>query len=288
MKYQLIILICAMPVLAADQSGDFIRKQKGFIKSLYIQGNHYGCVSETERLLHYDKSNPEKYDYFITANYYLWGQYRSVLHRIGNENDDTRHRLLRAHSFLGLGMPARALNAVENCQYANTDDPYRRDLFLARMHAYLDTGEYDRLAREIETADEFFRDRQRFATIRENVSAINSMHLKSKSLAAGLSAVLPGAGQVYGGRYIEGLLSFAAVGLTGYGAYYFYSRRQNGLAGTMVFFTALFYAGNIYGGYNSAGSYNQRALADYRRGIEKQLVPGYSPLNESDIRGLFE
>lgn len=101
---------------------------------------------------------------------------------------------------------------------------------------------------------------------------------KSPWLAAGLSAVVPGLGRVYIGRWPDGLFSFLLVGLVGgFAAHGFYEDGQSSVRGWILGSTAaLFYVGNVYG--SAVGALAQRRDAedalmkeierDYRRRLE--------------------
>ena len=101
---------------------------------------------------------------------------------------------------------------------------------------------------------------------------------KSPWLAAGLSAVVPGLGRVYIGRWQDGLVSFLLVGVAAALATQgFYEDGTSSVRGWILASTAgLFYAGNVYG--SAVGALVQRrdaeaALAqkvddDYRRRLE--------------------
>jgi len=83
---------------------------------------------------------------------------------------------------------------------------------------------------------------------------------KNELLAGLFSAVIPGTGKVYCGRFSDGLFSFIMVGLTGWQAYENF--RKDGMRsvkgwiyGTMG---GVFYLGNIYGSIVAAKIYNEK------------------------------
>ena len=102
---------------------------------------------------------------------------------------------------------------------------------------------------------------------------------KSPWLAAGLSAVVPGLGRVYLGRWPDGLFSFLVVGLAGgFAAHGFSEDGRTSVRGWILGSTAaLFYIGNVYG--SAVGALAQRHEAedaltteierDYRRRLER-------------------
>ena len=90
----------------------------------------------------------------------------------------------------------------------------------------------------------------------------DSLPRKSPWVAAALSAVVPGLGRVYIGRWPDGLISFLLVGLTaGLSAQGFYDDGRDSVRGWILAgFGALLYAGNVYG--SAVGALVQRREAE--------------------------
>ena len=85
---------------------------------------------------------------------------------------------------------------------------------------------------------------------------------RSPWVAAALSAVVPGLGRVYIGRWPDGVISFVLVGLTaGLSAQGFYEDGRDSVRGwILASFGALLYAGNVYG--SAVGALVQRREAE--------------------------
>jgi hypothetical protein len=108
--------------------------------------------------------------------------------------------------------------------------------------------------------------------------ARDALPRKSPALAAGLSALVPGLGRVYVGRWQDGIFSFLLVGLaSGLAAQGFHEDGTSSVRGWILGSTAaLLYAGNVYG--SAVGAIVQRREAeaaldrqvddDYRRRLE--------------------
>jgi TM2 domain-containing membrane protein YozV len=102
---------------------------------------------------------------------------------------------------------------------------------------------------------------------------------KSPWLAAGLSAVVPGLGRVYLGRWADGLFSFVLVGVVGgFAAHGFYEDGRSSVRGWILGSTAaLFYVGNVYG--SAVGALAQRRdaedtlMKEIERGYRQRLEP---------------
>jgi hypothetical protein len=150
----------------------------------------------------------------------------------------------------------------------------------------------------------FFRQR-RFAEGASMMSAIGSdetsQHLssmdgrnirhRSRFASTLLSAIVPGAGQLYSGRAGDGAYSFLTVASTGLVTWWFAAEpatRDRTRVKVSIFgvITALFYAGNVYGANVAARDYN---LLQERRYVQRadslfkllSLEPDYRPLLDS-------
>jgi TM2 domain-containing membrane protein YozV len=96
---------------------------------------------------------------------------------------------------------------------------------------------------------------------------------KSPWVAAGLSAVVPGLGRAYIGRWADGVLSFVLVGLTGgLAAHGFHEDGTSSVRGWILASTSfLFYAGNVYG--SAVGAIVQRRDAEAE--LDKKIDDEY-------------
>ncbi|HEY4242172.1 MAG TPA: hypothetical protein VGM88_20275 [Kofleriaceae bacterium] len=90
-----------------------------------------------------------------------------------------------------------------------------------------------------------------------------------------LSAVVPGAGSVYGGRTIDGIYYFALTTASGLGALDVYEPHhsfgdQHAAFYGLAALAAVFYAGNVLQGYVSVHRYNDVSALDARRAVWSQ------------------
>jgi TM2 domain-containing membrane protein YozV len=97
---------------------------------------------------------------------------------------------------------------------------------------------------------------------RELLRRYDALPRRSPLLAGALSAVIPGLGRVYLGRWPDGLLSFLLVGTTGaLAAQGFHEEGRGSVRGWILGgVAALLYAGNVYG--SAVGAVVQRREAD--------------------------
>jgi hypothetical protein len=93
-------------------------------------------------------------------------------------------------------------------------------------------------------------------------------------LAAGLSAVLPGAGQAYNGRWGDAAVSFVINGGLGVATYYAFDRADSLAPGVILsLLLAGFYTGNVMNAYRDAGQINAQREAAAREQMARELWP---------------
>jgi TM2 domain-containing membrane protein YozV len=108
---------------------------------------------------------------------------------------------------------------------------------------------------------------------------------KSETLAAILSAVIPGAGKIYAGETGDGITALILTGLFGFLAYDNFQADHKIRAWIFTGLTAFFYAGNVYGSAAAAQIYNAGIKLNLENEIQffinqkKYFTPRYEILN---------
>ncbi|MCA1796253.1 MAG: tetratricopeptide repeat protein [Desulfuromonadaceae bacterium] len=115
----------------------------------------------------------------------------------------------------------------------------------------------------------------------EDVMALKALPRKSPRLAGTLSALVPGAGQLYNGRYREAGMAFTLNAAFIAGGIQAINTGNTVLGGILLFFEAGWYGGNIYNAVNTAHKTNRRR---YRSALG-QLRDKYQFSLLSDERG---
>lgn len=100
-------------------------------------------------------------------------------------------------------------------------------------------------------------------------------------LAGILSAILPGSGKVYTGKYLDGLFAFLSTGVFAFLAFDNFEAGHDTRAWVFTGLASAFYAGNIYGSAASANEFNVNVNiafdSDFRLSLEKRnyFTPAY-------------
>ncbi len=108
------------------------------------------------------------------------------------------------------------------------------------------------------------------STIEELLAEKKNARFKSPVTAGLLSAILPGSGQFYNGRYADGTYSFLLNALFLLGAWRAFDSDNAALGSILSLFEIGWYAGGIYGAVGGAYKVNLKIDKDYfRSGLER-------------------
>jgi len=99
---------------------------------------------------------------------------------------------------------------------------------------------------------------------------------KSPGLAGVMSAILPGAGQLYIGRKKDAAVSFLLNGAFILGAIEAFRKEENAIGAILVFFEAGWYTGNVYSAVSGAHKFNRKKTDDFIRRLEQSFTIGIS------------
>jgi len=220
-------------------------------------------------------------------NYYRAEQYRTII----SSYDYTQSKLglcagsLVSMSYLKLGMYDESYNALTVYSYSENRTADMQ-LFLLRTAPLVLAGDLEAIEKEEMAAEAFLLDDYYFTSFREELGRFREAGLKSPVTGALLSAAVPGLGQVYSGYIGEGLISFASVVATALGGVWLHNRGREGYSCTLFFFSGLFYAGNIYGGWNSAERRN-RSIVGEEYNLINNRYGEYNPETCIDVEGML-
>ncbi len=102
-------------------------------------------------------------------------------------------------------------------------------------------------------------DRKTFENENEEISLIAEEYFniqkKNPALAMLFSAIIPGMGRIYADRLGDGLFSLSTIILPAVATYFYYRINNDYLMYGAAALTGIFYLGELYGAFNSAGLY---------------------------------
>jgi hypothetical protein len=291
MKYILLIIysgsiwyaggIC----LYADTLHNFHARHTSFIKSLFLEKHYFAVIAETERLQQYEPrcAHDPDYTYFIETNYFLGKQYLTIIDRYPLiQAHVTTHfplKLLIAESYYITGYPAISLELLSQMESTSLPARYRHELLLRTVEIYLASNDFKAAYRYLSSYHTLNNSDPAFDALYNDLALYTDISYKSPALAMGLSAIIPGSGQLYCGRYWDALVSFVTIAAVSYTAYYCYTHGEKAPGYTAGFFAVLFYTGNMYGAYRSARAYNTAQNQYFRNSLQQKYIPAYNPVD---------
>jgi hypothetical protein len=172
------------------------------------------------------------------------------------------------------------------------DQEYGNDLnvnyriLLGRIEPLLSINKKDLALDRINDAEKHIQ-ADAYRDLKKHLLEYQGISYRYPVLGGILSAVIPGSGQVYSGKYFSGLISLLGVAAAAAGTWYYNEKGNREFTYSLGFFTLLFYTGNIYAGYNSARGRNLDEEKRYFNRIDRRFFRDYSPLDQSDIEKIF-
>ena len=237
-----------------------------FAQSLAAEGDHYRAITEYKRFLHYHPQNPRaaQADLAIAKSLLAgkrWPQADEALIKVWQKYPNSpvaslARRLFASAAFERGDYPL----ARERYQELKTMSP--ADTTTANYQigsSYLEEG-------QLSAAEERFQElsEPKASELQQFIADYRSLPRKSPRLAATLSAILPGAGQLYTERPEQAGVAFALNAAFIYGAIEAWNNENYTVAGLLSLFEIGWYGGNIYNAMNNAHKINREREKDFR------------------------
>jgi tetratricopeptide (TPR) repeat protein len=278
--------------LVIDANAQYKFAQKLFNKEAYSS-----AISEFQRFIYFfpdDSRIPAAMSY-MGKSYLNNGQYDDAINTFQNlidQYDEHKKALLAffdiSECYLRLQQPQQALISLQNL-IKISDDPKLADKAYYRMGWILvKIGSWQDAVNAFEMITPQLRKEKTLNNLTETLKTDKKIPLKNPQLAGFLS-VIPGAGQLYCGRYKDALSAFIVNGGLIWAAVESFDNEMYSLGTTITIFGFGFYIGNIYGAITSAHKYNQIQTQKYIRQLQKQYHIGLlSPFKGDGIMLTFQ
>jgi len=262
-------------------SDNLEKRQKDYTLSLYMSGNYFRCIDEIRKGVFYWNADKTESEYFISCCYFSGKQYRTVYSRLA-QNDEQRSIMLLSQNMLALGEYQRSRDISLRLLY-NTGKIDNYDILIRRIEPLVYLENYRAAVMELENYKKIADGHETLSALEETLSSSSDIPSRSSGFSVLLSALLPGLGQTYNGRYLSGLISLAGVGGAACAGALLHRRGENGLAAGAFFLSAVFYCGNLYAACNSASEFNARHKKLYMDSLTANIQK-YDPLKYLDYR----
>jgi len=210
-------IILAVQLLATATAQDSAEKQFNFAQEFFIAEDYFDAITEFKRLLFFD--NTGNYNY--TANSMIGSSYKqgarfsdAIRHftlaeiNARNEEDLYNSRISIIRVNILRRSTVRALKLLDSLKADKRFKNKIDDINFWRGWAYIFADDWKSAANTFAEIDSTHELKQ----LADNIDD----ELYSVSFAKTISYIIPGAGQIYTGEYISGLLSLAWNVLWGY------------------------------------------------------------------------
>ena len=255
------------PTSACDQIED---EAPAFLAHLHASGDHQGLRTRALQL----GFEYESIDAQAVANYWLglsaahrgdWATAEDYAARMSQLGGDWRpwSSLLKAEIW-SIREPHVGLNLLTQQEALRLDPGIAAYADRRELELRITLGDFDGGFEKIE--------RTYTGQAGQLLTHFEGARKRRPVLGALLSAIMPGAGQAYSGRWGEGASALAVNGVFGWGLYSTIRNEQYPAAAIIGLFAVGFYGGNIYGGADAAVRFN-RAQRDHLRSVVATTIP---------------
>ncbi len=278
----IVIWLCVGPGLHSAEAGLTIgaRQQMDFADTLYNQGQYRRAGEEYQRFTFFFPDDPgvrlarfRAGQSFYLANDAVTAvqQLRLLTDRDPMDDIAVDAYFLMSECYLLLNNPNQAVLHLSNLILLHEDQAVKDRAYLRIGWIHIEHLDWAGAQRAFERISPAGRQRYPIERYQAALERTDQLPHKNPTLAGTLS-IIPGAGQLYTGRYQDALSAFIVnLGLF-WAAYESFDNDLNVL-GALLTITGLgFYAGNIYSAVSSAHKYNQTQNERFVERLKIELV----------------
>jgi TolA-binding protein len=254
----------------------------GFADALFNDGDYYRAITEYKRFLflHPSDARSGRIQLQIGLAYrhaQQWDDARKTFETLAQQHPDAAIRAEAAYLIGDTSFrQGRYTQAVADLrpvaeQYRQTPMEERARYLLGWSH--LRARQWSEATQSFEAIATASPLSPSSRTLAEAARDAEHLPRKSPALAGLMSAVIPGTGHFYTGRFRDGAIAlllngaFLAAGIEAASA------GKEAAAGLLLFFEAAWYSGAIYGAVNAAQKYNRDLEERWLQGLELQHGP---------------
>jgi tetratricopeptide (TPR) repeat protein len=253
----LLLLFLSSPAEAANR-----KELLSFADSLFEERDYYRAITEYKRFLHFfpeDGAAPGVVlriaEGFLAGE--RWEEAEEALSRLARHYANSPEA--ESAALLHAGIPERHGNFAEaGSRYRRiledpaVPGPIRRESRYRLAWTLIEQDRFDAARKELEMVEGPAAE-----SLADEMGGLDRLPLKSPNLAGGLSALVPGTGQLYAGRPRDAALAFLLNAAFIWGALESFDDGNEVVGGILLFFEAGWYTGNIYNAVNSAQKFNR-------------------------------
>lgn len=273
----LIFVIACMPIRTFSQS------EMGYANWLFSEQDYFRAITEYKKLFYYSEDIDTKNECLlkISKAYLKSNKFKSSIRyssSLLNQPNLSVQQISKANNFIGLSYYGLKLFSMAEDYFKKTENSDTTGFSLFYL-ALIDVEKY----KYKEASTKYYTVYQNYpkskvAELSKQLSSdvLEGYRVKTKNsyLAALLSTIIPGSGQVYCNHYYDGLQAFlyvSAFAFTTYASYKYDSKFNNNYVNTYIAssITSLFHIGNIIGAQRTASYYNLKNRQKFLNQIRK-------------------
>ena len=259
-------------------------KIMSFADHLYEQVDYYRAITEYERVIFFYPKHPlvKKARYQIAMSYYKGEKFTQAIDRFRALSDQYREEeigrkalFMLAETYYQKKDYDQAINVLDIFLTSYPDDSQADAARIKMGLSNLRQGDWRQAEEEFRKLPPDSPLRTQAGELAEESKKYPGLPRKSPAVAAGLSALLPGAGQLYIGRKSDAAVSFLLNGAFIWATVQAFHHDNNVTGGILLFFESGWYLGNIYNASSGAHKYNRRAEQEFMNNLQNQYGISY-------------
>ncbi len=261
----------------------FAAAESAFADALFQEGDYLNAAHEYKRLLFLHPNTPQS-DFIafrVAASYQNAGKLKNAI----------RAYQLLIDTYPKSSLAARCQNNIAQChilsgnskqglsslkqflaEHAESDLAPRAHFTIGILHT--DKSEWIH-ARQVWNDVSLTYPESPFAEVSNRlahkVKDAENLPRRSPTIAGVLSVFVPGSGQVYTGRTVDGLYAFVSVAVLGGASFYYADRGRYEVAVPIGILGAFFYGNSIYQGIQTARTFNLRHERLFRNKLQQEI-----------------
>ncbi|MBI5062704.1 MAG: tetratricopeptide repeat protein [Desulfatitalea sp.] len=255
------------------------RQQLHYAEQLYTEGQFLRAAEEYERFAFFFPESSERRMALLKAGqaFMQAGDHSTALKRFNDlsQLDPLDPVAVDAHFMaaecqLRMGNPNLSLLEMQRLITRTDDSALRDSAYLRIAWIHIDQMDWHGARYGLQRISPEGRGRLKVEALEAELARSDEIPLKSPALAGTLS-ILPGAGQLYCGRYEDALAALVVNGGLFLAAYESFDHDLNALGALLSIAGLGFYTANIYGAVTDAHKYNQARRQDFVDQLRQQM-----------------
>ena len=278
-----VLVSCTLYFVFFSTAPLFAAAESAFADSLFQEGDYLNAAHEYKRLLFLYPDTPQS-DFIafrVAASYQNAGKLKNAI-RAYQLLIDTypasslvarcKNNIAQCHILLGNSK--QGLSSLKQFLEEHTESNLAPRAHFTIGVVHIDKGEWTH-ARQVWSDVSLTYPESPFAGVSnrlaEKVKDAQNLPRRSPTIAGTLSAFIPGSGQVYTGRTVEGLYAFVSVVVLGGASFYYADRGRYEVAIPIGILGAFFYGNSIYKGIQTARTFNLQHERLFRNKLQQEI-----------------